>query len=253
MNWFLTLIPAIQQMSSIESAMLTTMVIFFLYRSGANIVPLIKKKKDQKEEEIKKEGSDSPLRDIHRGCKNYSSLAIILEKVMERSDKIVRIKYQDTLYEQMNDAELMWEDVTNHLKDNFAKTFDIENPDIEKSEKVYSVKCYILIIESMETEMMGLIRKWMKKNHFIEKSELSYVDYIEEKIGLLHSKMTRLFDDKYEEDKLLINREALRKNMKENVMPIIHKRGTTFFLRAREISIEKSKLIKEIKDKIDKI
>ncbi len=245
MNWFLTLIPAIQKMSSIESAMLTAMVLFFIYRGGANIIPLFKKKK--------KEKSDSPLMDLHRGCKNFTSLSVILEKVMERSDKIIRIKYQDTLYEQMNEAELMWEDVTNLLKDNFAITFDNENANVEKSKKVYSVKCYSIIIESMEVEMMGLVRKWMKKNHFMDKSEITYVSYIEEKIGLMHSKMTRLFDDRYEEDRLLVSRDVLRKSMKENVMPVVSKRGTTFFLRAREIAIEKSKLIKEITDKIDKI
>ncbi len=252
MNWVLAILPAIQAMDPVTAVMATVMVIFFGYRGGSNIIPIIKKNKSRKEEKNKPE-SKSPLMDLHKGCKNYSSLAIILEKVMFKSDKIVRIKYQDTLYEQMNDAELMWEDVTNSLRDNFTKTFDKTNPKAEKADRKYAIKCYAIILESMETGMLGLIRKWMKKNHFIEKSELDYVTYMEEKAELLHTKMKRLFDDRYEEDKLMVKATTLRKAMEENSMPVISKRMVTFFLRAKVIATEKSLLIREISDSISNI
>lgn len=242
MNWA-TLLLAIQQMSPIEAILLTIMVIFFIYRGGINyFIPFITKKR---------KGTKS-LMSMHVGCRNYTSLEVILEKVMEKSDKIVRIKYQETLYEQMNEAELMWGDIKDILKDNFSRAFNEQNSRASKENKLFSSRCYSIILDSLETEMMGLVRRWMKKNHFITKTELEFADYIEDRTKRLHDKMTRLFDEKYDEDKLLVKRELKRK-MIDSSMPIISKRISTFFLRARAIAVEKENQIKNIEEEISKI
>ncbi len=244
MNWS-TLLLAITTMTPVE-AMLTTVIFGYLITKGIIKIPILVKKK-------KKLKSDSLLA-LHENCPNFTSITVILERVMEKSDKIFRIKYGETLYEQMNDAELMWADTKDTLKDNFAKTFEEENKgDASKEEKLFAIKYYSLTIDNMEVEMLGLIRRWMRKNHFVEKSEIEYQAYIEEKTEQLHHKMSRLFDDRYDEDVLLVDREMLRNTMTSRSMPIISKRVQKFFLRARAVSIEKAKVIEKIEGEIHTI
>jgi len=237
-------------MSPVE-AMLTTVIFGYLISKGIIQIPsLIKKKK------LKKEKSEQPesLMSMHESCPNFTSITVILERVMEKSDKIFRIKYSETLYEQMNDAELMWVDTKDVLKDNFSKTFEEENKgDASKEEKLLAMKYYTMVIDNMEVEMLGLIRRWMRKNHFVEKSDIEYQAYIDDKIEQLHHKMSRLFDDRYDEDVLLVNRDTLRNTMKTRTMPIVSKRIQTFFLRAKAISLEKLKVIQKIEGEIHTI
>ena len=249
MNWT-SLLLAITTMSPVE-AMLTTVIFGYLISKGIIQIPsLIKKKK------LKKEKSEQPesLMSMHESCPNFTSITVILERVMEKSDRIFRIKYNETLYEQMNDAELMWVDTKDVLKDNFIKTFDEENKDdATKDEKLLAINYYTMVIDNMEVEMLGLIRRWMRKNHFIEKTELEYQAYIEEKIEQLYNKMSRLFNERYDEDVSLVDRKILRNNMNTRSMPIISKRVQKFFLRAKAVAIEKLEKIKKIEEEIHTI
>lgn len=250
---FGSLLIAIQQMSPIEAMLVTIVVIYAVYRGGINLVlPLFKRRKAKR---LLKggEADDASLIDIHRNCKNFASFGIILEKVMEKSDKIFRIKYQETLYEQMNEAELMWDDARDTLKTNFAKTYDKHNHKSDKVHRMQTFKLYEIIIDSLEVDMVGIIRKWLRKNHFLEKSELQYAAYAEEKASLLLTRMTRLFDDKYDEERMHVKREALRETMTDNALPAINKRIGTFFLRVRAIAFSKEKEIADVEASIEKI
>ena len=245
MNWA-SLLLAIQQMDPITAVMATVMIIFFTYRGGANLIPKFKKVKDKKEE-------SHSLLDLHRPCQNFTSFQVIIERVMVKSDQIFRLKYQDTLYEQMNEAELLWDGTKDLLRLNFAKTFDLENPKLPKEQRFASVDCYSNIIDSVETEILGLIRRWMRKNHFMEKSEIEYETYITEKTKLLYDKMTRLFDDRYNEDRILVKRDVIKRTMTENSLPTVTKNIHAFFLKAKATAREKDKEIKKLEAAITMI
>ena len=243
MNWLSTLLLAISTMSPVEAMLSTIIAIYFAYRGGVNLLPKLKK------ENIKEENKS--LMEIHASCPNYTSLVVIIERSMEKSDAIMRIKYQETLFEQMNEAELAWDEVKDTLKDHYSNL--LEGRGILEESKIYAIKCYNLIIDSMETETLGLIRRWMKKNHFIEKNTMEYQAYIDDKVDKLHHKITRLIDNSYEEEKMIVPRKELRKSNIEICLPIIQKRTNLFFLRAKEIAIEKNELIKKLKEEIHRI
>ena len=239
MSW-VSLLGIIQQTDPITAVIATVMIIRFMYEGGSKIFPILKNK-------------GSLFSFFHKSKDNKTPFQEVFARVLDKSEKIFRIKYHDTIYEQMNEAELMWEDASSKLKDNFMKTYDKYNPESSKEQKRHIVEVYSLIIDSLELKTVGLIRKWMKKNHFIEKTEIEYTAYTEEKIKILHEKMSRMFDLKYDEDIMLVSREVLRNEMIENVMPFISKSGQMFFLKAREIAVSKVKLIEELQTSINSV
>ena len=223
--------------------MATTMIIYFMYKGGVNIIaPFFLKKKIIR--------NDSLL-STHAGCANYSSLTVILERVMEKSDEIVRIKYHETLYEQMNEAELAWSDTKDLLKENYSDLLETRN--ISEESKVFAIKCYGLIIDSIEIEVLGLVRRWMRKNHFVEKNTMEYQAYIDDKVNRLQHKSSGLIDRRYEEKKMIVPRKELKESNLNVCFPIIQKRTNLFFLRAKEIAEEKTKLILELKKEIQNV
>lgn len=244
MNWTSALI-AIQQMDPIVAVMATIMTIYFLYKSGSNIIPKIIGKKKIEEK--------CTLLDAHKNCINYPSVANILERVMEKSDRIFRIRYQETLYEQMNDAELLWDAARDDLMANFLLVLKDQDFVITKAEIPSALFIYSKIIDSMEVDVLGVIRRWMRKNHFIDKSEIEYDQYIEEKIELLHDKIVRLFDESYNDDKLLIERSLLRDSFDIKYFASIQKRARIFFLKAKATAHESARRIAEIEEEIAQI
>ncbi len=244
MNWA-SLLIAIQSMDPIVAVMATIMVMFFIYRSGVNLFPKLKKRKIER-----RQTDPQTLQELHKTCPNYSSFQVIIERVMEKSDKIFRLKYQDTIYEQMNEAELMWEKILDILVSHFTKTFDFLNPKALKADRSFMITSYTTILTSMEVQVLGSIRRYMRKNHFIEKNEVEYDAYIVDKSQLLYDKMIKLFDRTFDEERLLVNATVLREDLIDHCMPEITKIVRTFFLKAKVISLEKHNLIKKLEAEI---
>lgn len=245
MNW-VNLLAAIQQMDPIVAVMATVMTIYFLYKSGSNIIPKVLGKK--------KPLKNSGLMDLHRNCANSTSIAVILERVMDKSDKIFRIRYQETLYEQMNDAELMWDNSRDALMENFLKVLN-DDPDVlpTKNEINASVFLYGKIIDSMEVDILGIVRRWMRKNHFADKTSIEYEAYIDDKTKLLHDKVVRLFDESYNEDRLLTPRLDVKKAFDADHMSEVNKGIRTFFLKAKATAEESARRIAVLEEEISKI
>jgi len=249
MSWT-NLLFAVQHMSPVEAMLTTVVVLFFLYRSGVNwFIPFIKKSKNKRYVEEQ----PTSLLSIHKDCANFTSISVILKEVMNVSDKIFRIKYQDTLYKQMNEAEIMWDKCKVLLKTNFKNTYKNENGDSDKITQSACIHSYETIIDSIEVDMMGLIRRWMKNNHFVDKNDVDYSYYIKEKFGLLHNRMLDLFDERYNDGQLKVDRETLAKTMQNNVLHEIEALVTQFFLTAKTIAEASNAEIEKLEKKIENI
>ena len=126
-------------------------------------------------------------------------------------------------------------------------------PDISKEQLNKTTDLYTVVLDSLEVDMMGIIRKWMKRNHFTKKTEIEYLSYIEEKTGYLYRMMLELFDDAFDEGYLIVDRDVLKKAMDGSVLDNINKRISVFFMKARMIAQEKEGLIKTIRSDIGEI
>lgn len=245
MNWA-NLLIAVQQMSPVEAMLSTIMVIYFFYRSGANFIPFLKSKS-------KKKCDDESLIGLHKDCKNFASFGVILEKVMGKSDKIFRIRYQETLYDQMNEAELMWDTVRDLLIENYLAVLNSHELVITKAEINSAVYFYGKLIDGMEVDILGVVRRWMRKNHFADKAPIEYEAYINDKTKLLRDKVMRLFDESFDETRFLLPRSEIRDAFATNYLNTVEKGVHTFFLKAKATAEENLKRIKEIEEEISKI
>ncbi len=242
MNWFLTIIPTLQKMSSVEAAMLTAMVIFFIYRGGVNLLPKLKKT-DQKSKDAK------DLFAVHQNCKNYSSLLIILERAMQDASDIMHIRYIETIYDQMNLAEESWRRIRMILRQGFVENLD---EDLEDGLKQDAKVCYNLVLDKIGKDLIGLLRKWVKRNHFTEKSDLEFQSYITERLRDLTEFFSIAIQDVYVPEIMKFDLERLRNFNLEKLMPEIGKEIVSFFTKARIIAAEKEKKIDKIKNRIPK-
>jgi len=240
MNWS-SLYLIIKTMSPVEAVLSTIIFAFLVYRGYINIPAFLKRKK-----------ADAPtdptdLTGIHRSCVNYSSLLIILERAIKDSDEIIQIKYIETVYDQMNLAEEYWSRIRMQLREAFVSLLD---PSLSSKQAQDAKICYNLILDKLGGELLGLIRKWIKRNHFLEKSEIEFKAYIDQRVGDLEEFFSISIQDIYMPSGIQVDIETLRTFNIEQVMPGIAKELADFFMRARAISAEKAAKIASIKSKL---
>jgi len=223
-------------MSPIEAMLLTIMVIFLIYRGIINIPFILKKKK--------KPGT---ILGLHSDCKNFSSFISILDKAMRDTSEIMHIKYIETVYDQMNLVEESWRRIRVDLKQAFVKNL---SDNISEHHKQDAKVCYNLVIDKIGRDMIGLMRKWIKRNHFTEKTEIEFQTYIGERVKDLEEFFTIAIQDVYVPDQMLVDLKQLRKFSVEKVMPEISREIFSLFTKIRIVAIEKEAEIQKIKEKL---
>lgn len=188
--------------------------------------------------------------DPHFNCQHNKSfnetISRAIESASDKAFEIARIKFIETIYYQMVEAHLTWITVGDILKDNFYK--QIEQTTVKNEDKQKAIIHYNMMIDKMEKNIMDILRGWMKKNHFIEKSEVEFQCYIEDKVKILIPKISSIIDHGFNRSILCIDMHDLHESALE-CMPQISAAATTFFHKARSISIDKKKLIDAIKAK----
>ena len=215
--------------------MFTLFIAYFVYKGIIKIKWL----------NIKGINKDNPhLNCIHNKSFN-EIIARSIDLASDRAFKIAHIKFIETIYYQMAEAHLAWITVGDILKDNFyCQITKIEITVIAKEKAIIH---YNMIIDKMEKDIMDIIRGWMKNNHFIEKSEIEFQSYIEDKIKVLIPKISNIIDHGFNRSILCIDMHQLHESALE-CMPKIGSVAAIFFHKARAISIEKQKLIKTINE-----
>jgi len=241
------LFKIIQQMTPIE-AFLVAIIVFYLGSKGILKIPFITNLLDkQKEKKAVKKGGKAPV-----SKKSLpADIILIIRNAIEKAIKIEHIRINETISEQMNEADILFEDTRKLMRKSFLTLFKQHRKgDINGLIDDPEVKFYLTIVESSETEMKGNLRRIMKKNHFLEKDENGFRTWIKEKTVKLRDIMTDVFDMKYSTKDFTISREELyEKHMKE-VMPQVEDLLEGFFYRIREIAREKNDLIRHLEEDI---
>lgn len=166
----------------------------------------------------------------HDGCSLESDMMANIEK----QSTIIRIKYIDTLYEQMSKLEVIHDDITLKMR----SIHNNINVDLKDQHH------YSLLVYRMEKDVKSLIRKWFKENHFAERTDLEFKAYTEEKITQILQRVSFYLDQNYVG--FNITRKQLREEHEKEFISYASLKFKDAFYYARQISIEKDKMIKEI-------
>lgn len=178
-------------------------------------------------------------------CTNVKYFNETISKNIEISIEVARIKFVETIKYQMIEAEIIYIEMADILKDNYWN--EATKAGLTNGTRETSVAYYNLMIDNMESNVMDIIRGWMKSNHFIEKTEIEFQSYIDDKIKILIPKISNFIDHGFNRTVLQVDMHELHESALK-CMDRIGALANTFFHKARAISIEKKKLI----DKLNK-
>lgn len=170
----------------------------------------------------------------HDGCNLQHDIDRIIKESVEKSQSILRIKYIDTLYEQMSALEVIHDDITIKMKGIYSE--------IATNQK--DIDHYRLLVDDIEKELKGLIRKWYKENHFTSRTELEFATYVNEKVEHLIKRVSYHLDDRYKGFE--ISRDIIKEKNFTDLVPMAQESFKKAFYLAREISREKESLVKKI-------
>lgn len=169
----------------------------------------------------------------HEGCSLQSNML----KNIEKQSTIIRIKYIDTLYEQMSKLEVIHDDITLKMR-SIHNNINVNLKDQHH---------YSLLVYRMEKDIKSLIRKWFKENHYAERTELEFKAYSDEKITQILQRVSFYLDENYVGFK--ISREVLKNEHQKEFISYARTKFKDAFDNARYTSIEKDRIVKDILNK----
>ena len=190
---------------------------------------------------IRKSNSGNP----HTGCPHYPDFAGRMEKCLARTNKIDHIKYKVIPADQLREADIVTKEIIDILRDNFNTLLDkLKSPE---SDKIDARKAYKnMITNAVGKEAKDHLRNWMLKNHFTEKSDIEFSDYITDKIRMVYEIASREVTENYLHKTMLVDRKKLGEsvilNCSEKINPKIHH----LFIYARSVAEQKEKEIREL-------
>lgn len=220
---------------------LIIIVITYLLKTGIIELPL---KQYQKKKAINK-----PF-EIHSKCAHFPSLVKMIQDALYKSSKIQTIKREDTIYDQINIFNDLFEDIFKILKSNYLTLYkNHNNVPIDGLLNNIQIKYYLSILRNSHSDFKKLTIKFMKENHFIEKSETEFRTYIAERSEDYQQALTEYLDGEYDSNIFNVSRERLYKsNMK--CIDKINVKIEEFFYKVRDVSIKNQKKISDLEAEI---
>ena len=221
--------------------------VFIGYLIKLGLIDLLLKKYLGKKE-IKKEIKTGVQ--VHETCPHFPSLVLMMREAMYKNIKIYAIKTEETIYDQINIYENTFDDIFKILKSNYLTLFRTEKK--IKADGILNhieVKLYLSLLREAKEPMKKLTIKYMKENHFLEKTEAEYLAYKIERAEDYQQAMSEYFDNVYNSNDFFISREKLYKS---NMLCIdkINVKIFAFFDKARIVSKNNQKRIKKLEAEI---
>jgi len=185
----------------------------------------------------------------HKNCPNSFDFAKTMEKVMNRSSKISNIKNKLIMKEQMAEVDITTSEIVSILRDNFNNLLDKTKHSEE--EKIEARKAYKSMIENaVIKEAKHFVRTWIAKNHFTEKTDLQFVDYVNEKIKLVYEVVTREVKENYLHKTMKISQVKLSESVILNCSDKINPKIQHMFSYSREVAEKFEKEIVELEKEV---
>ena len=156
---------------------------------------------------------------------------------VDKELKIWAIKTMETLYEQMNHVEVAHSNILSKMEGVYAEL---------TTNRTY-IQHYFLLIDKIEGKCKGKVRKWLKENHYTDKTEVEFNLYIKENTELLLNIVVKDLNTFYTDDYFVdVPREVLQTANTQQLIPFAKEAWREMFYYCREISRKKEKLIAEI-------
>jgi hypothetical protein len=186
----------------------------------------------------------------HETCQHFPSLVGLMQEAMYKNIQIYSIKTGETIYDQINVFENTFDHIFKIMKSNYLSLYKTEKK--IKSDGILNeiqVKYYISILRGSFNSMKNLAKKFMKENHFIEKTPIEFKLYKKERIADFQMAMSEYLDDEYDSAIFDISREKL---YSANMLCAdkINDEYDRFFDRALDISKASQKKIKKLESEI---
>jgi hypothetical protein len=205
----------------------------FLYNTGTITLPRIIKNKLNKKK-VKN----------HNECSLYPDHLEMLAKERSKAERIMEIKYINTVYDQMNLVETTGDKIGSLLTDKFHELVEARNTTDKKASD--AIQIYDLIIDGAMDDCRGYLRKWVKLNHLAERTEVEFQMYIHQRSDELQKHLKKYIDKKYLKTQLIIDRKELyEENLRifyEKVLVLL----SDMFIGIRAIAEESARKIAEI-------
>ena len=158
------------------------------------------------------------------------------KKIGEKLLKIWDIKTKVTLYEQMNLVEVAHASIIFKMNAIYARL----------TKNMMDIQHYELLAKDLEGECKSHIRKWLKENHYTDRSSTEFEVYIQEKQTFLLQLVILSLNKFYRDDLFTVTREELQKANESELIPFALEKWRKMFLDAREVSRVNEAKIKQI-------
>ena len=151
----------------------------------------------------------------------------------------------------MNEADELFIDIRDILKSNYLKLYrQYNNDEISGLLQKKEVRCYLSMLDNTENLLKGMTRRFVKKNHFLEKTDAEFRIYLTERSEDYQKATSGYLDEHYSTSHFKISREELFESNMRECIPTINKKIETFFYRIRDIARVKQEKVDNLRDQI---
>ena len=159
--------------------------------------------------------------------------------LVEKTLKIWLIKTKQTLYEQMNIVEVTHSAVLFKM----TEIYRCLNPSPN------DLQHYELLIAKIESKCKSFIRKWLKENHYSERSDENFELYIDEKVTFLLELIIKELNTFYRDDMFSsVSRETLREENTLHLIDYSKSKWHKMFIDCRRITVSNEKKVKKLEE-----
>lgn len=182
-------------------------------------------------------------------CAERKAREIELEKekalARDKGERVHRLKYFDTVYDQMSVVETSSVKIFDILTDQFADMLE-EMPHLTEQQVTDALQVYHMIVEGASAESCGYLRRWVKKNHIAEMTDVDFQAYQKARGEEVQKLVKKYVDRKYLKSQLFID----RKDVYEANMILFYKSIqmmlSDMFVQIRAIAEDTNRKIEEI-------
>lgn len=216
-------------------------IIIILIANGAfkGIIEYVKVKKKKKANE------GNP----HLNCEHFPKFQELMKNAIGLIEKIDHIKYVVIPSEQMNEVKIVFQDIIGILRDDFSNLLD--SSVATDPQKVEAKKAYFNIISrALEVKVTEQVEGWMMKNHFTEKNDMEFTEYITAKINKIYEIKIREVKDHYLHNAMIVTREEVSNSVLLNCAKEINPKLTAMFFYARSVAERHGAIIKDLDEQL---
>lgn len=240
---FVELAPVLQGAIVLSTAILTAIFLFVIFTRGLSVKS---KLGNLTIGDSKKEDPTSP----HATCEHRHDAIDLLETVFKNSDERRYMKDIDAIKRQMEIAEDYVKQVIALMTRVYLHTLSAKgHADPASSPGFTSYSKNVLPI--VECQVVSKIRTFVRENHFAEKTEREFEEYIEARSKQLREFVSHMLNDIYLYRDDITRSELYEANEKR--MPEFKEYIRNFLLDCREIAVEVNQLVNTLNEEDKRI